>query len=113
MHAHDVPMPEAKIFTLALEVAGMSDYIAVDEDCPIRRSVSKWRVAWNAEGPFVVDSWETSYSSRRKAYRVVGKSGFQCATDGGTTIMCDAGYAQAVCDAANAGKLIRQEGPKR
>lgn len=74
-----------------------------------------WRLAWNAEGPFVVDSWDSSFRNTdgtpEQFHRVVGSRGFQCVADGGLTIMASREYAQAVCDAANAGLLQKDETP--
>lgn len=87
--------------------------------------VELWQIAWNAVGPFTVDTWDSSHKredgTRIPFHRVVGKHGFQCsipAQDGelrmasGAVIMQSREYAQAVCDAANAGQLRRQEEPK-
>ena len=78
--------------------------------------VGCWQIAWNAVGPFRVDTWDTSFTakdgSRIKAHRVVGEHGFQCSIPTGEVIMFSREYAQAVCDAANAGALRREEEPR-
>lgn len=86
--------------------------------------IDLWQIAWNAVGPFRVDTWKTSFKTAgfTEAHRVVGKHGFQCLipfqNDGewemasGAVIMSCRKYAQAVCDAANSGKLKRQSEPQ-
>lgn len=74
--------------------------------------ITNWRLAWNAVGPFIVDSWKTAFSDGRMAHRVAGKHGFQCSTREGCVIQFDEAYAQAIAQAANDGLLERQEGPK-
>ncbi|WP_408953007.1 hypothetical protein [Lysobacter sp. Hz 25] len=74
--------------------------------------VTNWLIAWNAVGPFYVDSWKTSYSDGRLAHRVIGKHGFQCSTREGCVIQFDREYAEAIARAANEGSLARHEAPK-
>lgn len=73
---------------------------------------NRWRIAWNAAGPFVVDTWATSFHNSDGtailAHRVVGKHGSQCSTETGEVIMFDRQYAELVCAAANAGDLVRR-----
>lgn len=71
--------------------------------------VTDWKVPWNSVGPYEVDSWRSSFGV--DMYLVVGKHGHQLHTERGSVITITRQYADAVCEAANAGVLARDEEP--
>lgn len=77
--------------------------------------VMSWIIPWPYNGPYSVDSWETSFvdsaGSKIKAYRVISKSGAQLHTKTGAVIQFDKEYAQLLCDAANKGTLSCADEP--
>lgn len=76
-----------------------------------------WTIPWPSIGPYYVDSWNTSYPRKDgtfiKAYRVIGKSGFQLHSKNGAVIQFCEKYAKLLCDAANGGKLACDPEPQQ
>lgn len=79
--------------------------------------VMSWIIPWPYNGPYSVDSWETSFldehTNKVMAYRVISKSGAQLHTKTGAVIQFDKKYAQLLCDAANKGTLSCADEPVR